>query len=439
MTAETGTTKKVKCLEKEDAVSDYSVDDNSHQQQRRFPKSKQAEYIESGPTKKPKFVETEFTLSDDSMQDDSHQPDGRNFRCEQANYIEGNDVSDDSVGVESHQQHRRSAKSKQAKHMERDVVSDDSVEGSSRQQHGRVLRSKTAKGETDNFHKASSHQERGSISRSKKARFIEREDAAVGETDNFLQQHKRILRSKQTQQETLQKMRRETPRQVKQGTAPLVKQGTRTLRKQQTTQQMKQQTPRLRNNQSEQNNFDLYADEGAEGGPSTRLRKRAPKPIKVSGTKPKEQQQTARKKAKNVSAVKAQAGQNDAKLREEEAEFSCDIDGCTMSLGSKQELALHKRNICPVKGCGKKFFSHKYLVQHRRVHTDDRPLRCPWKGCKMTFKWAWARTEHIRVHTGARLMYVLSQGVGRPSDLSQISAAISGRLDIQQRKVGDTC
>ncbi|XP_008239384.1 PREDICTED: lysine-specific demethylase REF6 [Prunus mume] len=412
MTAETGTTKKVKCLEKEDAVSDYSVDDNSHQQQRRFPKSKQAEYIESGPTKKAKFVQTEFTLSDDSMQDDSHQPDGRNFRCEQANYIEGNDVSDDSVGVESHQQHRRSAKSKQAKHMERDVVSDDSVEGSSRRQHGRVLRSKTAKGETDNFHKASSHQERGSISKSKQARFIERDDAAVGETDNFLQQHKRILRSKQTQQETLQKMRRETPRQVKQGTAPLVKQGTRTLRKQQTAQQMKQQTPRLRNNQSEQN-FDLYADEGAEGGPSTRLRKRAPKPIKVSGTKPKEQQQTARKKAKNVSAVKAQAGQNDAKLREEEAEFSCDIDGCTMSLGSKQELALHKRNICPVKGCGKKFFSHKYLVQHRRVHMDDRPLRCPWKGCKMTFKWAWARTEHIRVHTGARPYVCAEPGCGQ--------------------------
>nr|6JNL_A Chain A, Lysine-specific demethylase REF6 [Arabidopsis thaliana]6JNM_A Chain A, Lysine-specific demethylase REF6 [Arabidopsis thaliana]6JNM_B Chain B, Lysine-specific demethylase REF6 [Arabidopsis thaliana]6JNN_A Chain A, Lysine-specific demethylase REF6 [Arabidopsis thaliana]6JNN_B Chain B, Lysine-specific demethylase REF6 [Arabidopsis thaliana]6JNN_G Chain G, Lysine-specific demethylase REF6 [Arabidopsis thaliana]6JNN_N Chain N, Lysine-specific demethylase REF6 [Arabidopsis thaliana] len=65
-------------------------------------------------------------------------------------------------------------------------------------------------------------------------------------------------------------------------------------------------------------------------------------------------------------------------------------------------LMLHKRNICPIKGCGKNFFSHKYLVQHQRVHSDDRPLKCPWKGCKMTFKWAWSRTEHIRVHTGAR-------------------------------------
>uniref|UniRef100_A0A2P2JQ04 Lysine-specific demethylase REF6 isoform X2 n=1 Tax=Rhizophora mucronata TaxID=61149 RepID=A0A2P2JQ04_RHIMU len=84
-----------------------------------------------------------------------------------------------------------------------------------------------------------------------------------------------------------------------------------------------------------------------------------------------------------------------------------------MSFGSKQELAVHKRNVCPVKGCGKKFFSHKYLVQHRRVHLDDRPLKCPWKGCKMTFKWAWARTEHIRVHTGARPYVCAEEGCGQ--------------------------
>ncbi|PKU64687.1 lysine-specific demethylase JMJ705 [Dendrobium catenatum] len=82
--------------------------------------------------------------------------------------------------------------------------------------------------------------------------------------------------------------------------------------------------------------------------------------------------------------------------------FSCDIEGCCMSFRTKHDLCLHKRNVCPEKGCGKKFFSHKYLLQHRKVHCDDRPLKCPWKGCKMTFKWAWARTEHIRVHTGER-------------------------------------
>ncbi|KAH7314591.1 hypothetical protein KP509_21G009900 [Ceratopteris richardii] len=73
-----------------------------------------------------------------------------------------------------------------------------------------------------------------------------------------------------------------------------------------------------------------------------------------------------------------------------------------MSFSSKQELNLHKRNACTFAGCGKRFGSHKYLLQHRRVHLDDRPLKCPWKGCKMTFKWKWACTEHYRVHTGER-------------------------------------
>lgn len=83
-------------------------------------------------------------------------------------------------------------------------------------------------------------------------------------------------------------------------------------------------------------------------------------------------------------------------------EYKCVIDGCSMSFGTKQELSLHKQDICPVKDCGKKFFSHKYLLQHRKVHADDRPLKCPWKGCKKAFKWQWARTEHMRVHTGDR-------------------------------------
>jgi hypothetical protein len=83
-------------------------------------------------------------------------------------------------------------------------------------------------------------------------------------------------------------------------------------------------------------------------------------------------------------------------------EYACDIEGCSMSFGTKHALSLHKNDICPEKGCCRKFFSHKYLLQHRKVHTDDRPLKCPWKGCSMAFKWPWARTEHMRVHTGDR-------------------------------------
>lgn len=98
---------------------------------------------------------------------------------------------------------------------------------------------------------------------------------------------------------------------------------------------------------------------------------------------------------------------------DEGGEYTCDIEGCSMTFSTKQDLATHKRDICPVKGCLKKFFSHKYLVQHRKVHMDDRPLECPWKGCKRTFKWPWARTEHIRVHTGDRPYVCREPGCGQ--------------------------
>lgn len=90
----------------------------------------------------------------------------------------------------------------------------------------------------------------------------------------------------------------------------------------------------------------------------------------------------------------------------------CNLDGCHMRFATKAELLLHKRNLCPHKGCGKKFSSHKYAMLHQRVHEDERPLKCPWKGCSMSFKWAWARTEHIRVHTGEKPYQCKVEGCG---------------------------
>ncbi|KAF6165411.1 hypothetical protein GIB67_018855 [Kingdonia uniflora] len=149
----------------------------------------------------------------------------------------------------------------------------------------------------------------------------------------------------------------------------------------------------------------------SEGGPSTRLRRRPPKPDVDNKVKPKGEKRTKKKKAKTPATLDVATGGDETK--EEEADYQCNVDGCNMGFGTKQELMLHKRNICSVKGCGKKFFSHKYLVQHKRVHIDDRPLKCPWKGCKMAFKWAWARTEHIRVHTGVRPYLCRVPGCGQ--------------------------
>ncbi|KAH7528297.1 hypothetical protein FEM48_Zijuj05G0057600 [Ziziphus jujuba var. spinosa] len=415
MAVESGLNKKAKCIQKEDAVSGNSMNDDSHQQQRRLPRSKEV-CIKRGSTKKIKCIETEEAVSDDSIDDNSDEQHKRTHRRNQANYIERDDiVSDDSLGVDSHHQNKQIFRGKQAKHTGReDVVSDDSLDSNSCLLNRRIPRSKQSKffgredSVSDDFYGDNAQQQQRRI-QSKQAKSMEREDEILDEPveDNSHQQHKRILRNKRTKSAIQQqKMKRETSRNVKQAISKPVKQGTRRQEK------MKQQTPRLRNNPSEQNMFYTNAEEELEGGPSTRLRKRIPKPLKVAGAKRKEQQQPkSKKKVKKASTGKAQGGHNDA--RDEEAEYLCDLEGCTMSFGTKQELVLHKRNVCPVKGCGKKFFSHKYLVQHRRVHMDDRPLRCPWKGCKMTFKWAWARTEHIRVHTGARPYVCAEPGCGQ--------------------------
>ncbi|KAI5013809.1 hypothetical protein ZWY2020_047301 [Hordeum vulgare] len=86
--------------------------------------------------------------------------------------------------------------------------------------------------------------------------------------------------------------------------------------------------------------------------------------------------------------------------------YTCSIEGCSMSFDTKNELSLHERHIYPVDGCGKKFFTHKHLLQHRKVHTEqtkqlkkatgeertprDHPMRvegytCGIEGCWMSF------------------------------------------------------
>ncbi|OEL31047.1 Lysine-specific demethylase JMJ705 [Dichanthelium oligosanthes] len=151
----------------------------------------------------------------------------------------------------------------------------------------------------------------------------------------------------------------------------------------------------------------------------TRAEKRkAPNPAAL-----KDEERTLDVKEFSVAKTKIEEKQQMKKTREIKGappsspkrgeEYTCDIEGCSMSFDTKQELSLHKRDICPVKSCRRKFFSHKYLLQHRKVHNDDRPLKCSWKGCDMAFKWPWARTEHMRVHTGDRPYVCPELGCGQ--------------------------
>ncbi|CAL1405819.1 unnamed protein product [Linum trigynum] len=284
------------------------------------------------------------------------------------------------------------------------VVSDDPLYNEDAHQRTIPRGNKRAKVTEERQHDFTRKTPRGN----KRTKFIKGEmeddvvpDDLVGERYNQ-QQQGRSLRSKQQRKPvaTLSQMKSQTPQQLRSGKKPM----------------QKETLPLSVTQQKRHFKDDDESDQ--EGGPSTRLRKRPSKSTpQVSGTnksnKEKQGGSSSRIKVMKYSTPAAGGRSKSVKVKEMEAQYQCDIDGCTMSFGSKQELNVHKRNICPVKGCGKVFFSHKYLVQHRRVHVDDRPLKCPWKGCKMSFKWAWARTEHIRVHTGARPYVCAEEGCGQ--------------------------
>jgi len=397
--------KRAQVIKRDDVVSDDSLDESAFQQLPRFSRSKLA-----------KLIEREDAFSDGSLEENIHQQHGRILRSKQSKFVEREDaISDDSLEDNTHWQHRRIPRSKMAKFVEsEDAASDDLQEDDGHQHHRRIPKRKKAnciesEDVVSDLWENNIHRHLRKTPRGKQPNIVEREEAV---SDDLLenssdQQDRIILRSKQKKSS----MKQGIPRQLKQSAPKMIKKETPQLMKQE--RQIKPETPQLRFGKSDMNarQFDSHAEE-ERGPPRMRLRKRLSKAPKQSVTRLKEKQ-NIKKKVKDATAVKAPAGRKNVKMKDEEAEYQCDIDGCRMSFVSKQELALHKRNICPVKGCGKKFFSHKYLVQHRRVHIDDRPLKCPWKGCKMTFKWAWARTEHIRVHTGARPYVCAEEGCGQ--------------------------
>ncbi|XP_061360879.1 lysine-specific demethylase REF6 [Gastrolobium bilobum] len=431
----TSQSKHAKYIE-EDVISDDQMENPFQKQQRRIPKSRQGKSL----------AEKDIMISDDNLELNIQKKQQRNPKSRQAKCLTGEDIiSDDQLEGHYRKYRRRTPKGTQANcEAGEDVMSDNQLEDCFQKQVTSFSRTRQNKGidrEVKNVIQLEDHfqKQQRRFPRSRQNKRIDREvmdDSAESIShllhrtpktkqakcmneddmhsddemeDDSLQQHRRTLRSKQSKPKTLKEMKQANPPQVKNQTLRPVKRGAQIQMKSKAPQQIKQPS-HLRNKQSgNSRELCLHMDVEEDGGPSTRLRKRVPKAQESEGKS--KDKQTKRKKVKNATAAKVSAGH--AKMKDEEAEYQCDIEGCTMSFGSKQELVHHKRNICPVKGCGKKFFSHKYLVQHRRVHEDDRPLKCPWKGCKMTFKWAWARTEHIRVHTGARPYVCAEPGCGQ--------------------------
>ncbi|GMJ13702.1 relative of early flowering 6, Jumonji domain-containing protein 12, ETHYLENE INSENSITIVE 6 [Hibiscus trionum] len=392
--------KRAKFIDKDVAISDDALENYSQHQLTRVPTSKHTE-----------CMERDYSFSDDSLEDDRQQQQRRIARCKMTKFSDRDDVSFDSLKGNSYEQCRRVPKSQLIKILEReDASSSDSPDDSSLRQLRRIPRSKQTKileredGASDDSLDETSLQQLQKNPKSRHGKFIDSEDAVSYDSldENHLQPS-RSYRSWKKKPQARGQRKHKTPQNVKQRKCKT----TERVVPKQAKEGTRNQSSKIEQSSRECNSY----GEDEIGGPSTRLRTRITKSPEESETKLKEKQ--AGKKVKNASNLKTLAGHDSAKVRDEEAKYQCDMEGCTMCFSMKQELTLHKRNICPVKGCGKKFFSHKYLVQHRRVHMDERPLKCPWKGCKMTFKWAWARTEHIRVHTGARPYVCAEEGCGQ--------------------------
>ncbi|CAM0870775.1 unnamed protein product [Alopecurus aequalis] len=91
-----------------------------------------------------------------------------------------------------------------------------------------------------------------------------------------------------------------------------------------------------------------------------------------------------------------------SKCKRRKGRFECDIDYCGMAFKKRSELSVHKKNMCTIKSCGKRFRSHKYMRRHQSIHNEDTPFKCPWEECSMAFKWTWALADHFQVHTGEK-------------------------------------
>ena len=68
--------------------------------------------------------------------------------------------------------------------------------------------------------------------------------------------------------------------------------------------------------------------------------------------------------------------------------------------------------VCPYDGCGYAATQRRYLKEHMRVHSGDRPYVCTWPGCNYASAGSGHVARHMRTHTGDRPYKCKVEGCG---------------------------
>jgi hypothetical protein len=100
---------------------------------------------------------------------------------------------------------------------------------------------------------------------------------------------------------------------------------------------------------------------------------------------------------------------NHKRVHTGEKPYPCDHPGCEAAFAGSGNLVNHKRTHtgekpfpCDHPGCEAAFALRGGLVTHKRIHTGEKPFACDHPGCEAAFAKRGDLVTHKRIHTGEK-------------------------------------